>query len=403
MRLHIKKLTIEQYANIMFCTVYGFNLIMFTFNNLMRIVVGNTFYLDSVFMFICYGFFLVHALPRLIKEMKIQYWFFLLILILLPILTCQNTAVTSKILSEIVPFCILAFMFGCGIKDYALTWRYLYKFSWLVLAMAFFDTFILKLFTETSHMLGYAALFPACVLAIEILNNKHRKVLNILALVLSCVLVVQADTTGALVAVALTILVALCYSVKKIKKGAFFVIVIIISMVAIILNNINRIAIMLMNRLAGFGVNVNALEEMAGTGITTDRFRDSIYEYCFGYAKQHWFLGCGVGTDRYLITQHTLVHDQTMVSNYPHNIFLEFMIQYGLILGLFLSVVVVIFIIRYLAKEKDLDAQKIAVLVVGMGFFPLMYSSSYIESPFFYILMGFAWKRLNYMRINHKK
>ena len=393
MHIYVKKPLPEQYQAYMFCFIFGFNMLMFTFNNLMRLAVGNTYYLDTILMFMCYIFVFIHTLRNIGSALRLKHIIFLLIMILLPIFMCSYSEVTQKILSDQLPYCVIAFFIAISLVDYAATWNCLYKFSWLILAITFLDCFVLKLFDETSHTLGYAALFPAVIFSIEIIQNSNDKIKNILGLGLACVLVVQADTAGALAAVALTMILAMLFVIRKFKSWAFVLIALVLGAVAFIVNNVVTIATFLADKFSAFNLRIDLLLEISSTGISNDRFRDSIYEYCFQYAKEHFFLGCGIGNDRFLITQHTLVHDQTMVSNYPHNVFLEFMIQFGMFFGIILGIILIVFLTKYLLVEKNLEAQKIAILLVGMGFFPLLYSSSYIENACFFALIGFAWKR----------
>ena len=139
MYIHIKRKTNEQYQAYMLCFVFGFNMLMLTFNNLMRLVIGNTYYIDTILMFGCYIFVFIHTLKRIIKSLKFKYLLFLLIMIFLPIFTCSNDSIIQKILSEQLPYCVIAFMICISIVDYELTWKVLYKFAWLMLIISLFD------------------------------------------------------------------------------------------------------------------------------------------------------------------------------------------------------------------------------------------------------------------------
>ena len=393
MRLVIKKPTIEQSAILVFCLVFSLNMIMFTFNNLMRIAIGRTFYLDVVFVYACYIIVFISALPRLIYSMKLKYWIILIVAISLPIISCSNSEVTNKIVSEIIPFCVIAFMAGVSIRDFSKTWDYLQVFAWAMLFMCICDTFLIKVFEEASHMLGYSALFSAVVFVVSIIFEKKKRVYNIIGLFLCTILAIQSDTAGALAAMVLTAIVAIIYRMKEMKKGTGIFALFILTIIAVVLKNTVTIAEFILRRFGGGSINMRMLEEIAGTGITTDRYRDSIYEYCFQYAKEHWFWGTGVGNDRLLISANTLVRHQDMLGNYPHNIFLEFLVQYGMICGLVISIILLLFLFTYFIREKEQDAQKIAVFLLGMGFFPLLYSSTYIENSYFYLLIAFVWSR----------
>ena len=395
MRIYLKKLQAEDYISYMFCFVFGFNTLVFTFNNTMRMLVGNTHYLDSILMAALYCFVLFKTIPVLLKRIKGKHLLFITIVLFLPFLMCSNSDVVKHIFSNQVPYCVVAFLISISLSEYKKIWHDLYHFSWAVLLLSVIDSFALKLFDETSHTLGYAALFPAIVLAIEIVHESKKRLLNTMGLIISSILVIQADTTGALVAIAFSVILAMCFVIKRYKKWAFIIIVSLILVLTYLINNIVVISDYLATTLSQYGINVDLLLELSDTGLKTDRYRDSIYDYCINYSKEHWLFGCGIGNDRQLITNNTLVINQLMVTNYPHNLFLELIMQLGIPIGGSVSIFIIVFLFKYLISEKNLYAQRIAVVTVGMGFFPLLYSSSYIENAFFFALIGFAWKRYN--------
>ncbi len=398
MSLKIKKMTTEKFINILFCSIFCFSLVMFSFNNIVRLLIGNTYYLDSLFVFFCYGIIILFSSKRMFSMMRFKNWIFLILLISLPLFMCTNNEVKIKILSQIVPYCVLAFLVGFSILNYEKLWQALYKCSWIIIVLSFFDTFILKVFLGTSHMLAYVVLLPECVLIIEFINNRKHRFMNIFGILISAVLLIQANSSGAIVAAICCSIVGILYVMKN-YKVKFIILVLFLSILMIILfSNFNLIILYLITFLEKFSINLNVLDEIIDSGLSADIYRKSIFDYCMEYSKEHLLLGCGVGNDRELITKYTLVSQQSLVGNYPHNIFLELTMQFGSILGIILSLFLVIFLLRFLIRESNKSVQNISCVLVGMGFFPLLFSSSYIENPMFYLLISFAWARFRFSK-----
>ena len=80
-----------------------------------------------------------------------------------------------------------------------------------------------------------------------------------------------------------------------------------------------------------------------------------------------------------------------MGSCYPHNIILEVLVQYGIIIGILLIIwFAVRIVVTYICEEEKRNA----LIILGcISIVHLMVSSSYLEEPMFFALMGMV---LNY-------
>lgn len=90
-----------------------------------------------------------------------------------------------------------------------------------------------------------------------------------------------------------------------------------------------------------------------------------------------------------------------VIGNYPHNIILELMIDYGIFIGLLIFIVLICLLIRAIVISKD-KSKEILLLLIPNGFVMLFVSSSYLTLPAFYILMGFVLNLLISHRRNRK-
>lgn len=399
MSLKIRKPTPEQYMALMLCAVYGFNLFMLTFNALMRNIVGNTYYLDMLFVYFLYILILVHTILPCLRELRLQYIILLLGLPLITFFTCSNNDVLKTIMSNYFPYAILAFMCGASIYDFDIAWQILRKYAWFSIVMMLLDTILFDVIGD--HTLGYSALLPALVFIIDMIYERKYNIMSILGLIISCLLLVQSDTAGAITALLISTLVTIITRIEKFTPLKVIGLTLFAAIIVVLYNNLSYIVTFMSSMLSSSGINVKVLNEVATSGISMDRFRESIFQYCFTYSKSHIFWGTGIGNDRVLITQNTLVHDQSLVGNYPHNLFLEFTMQFGLIIGIIVSLVLIIKLVKLFVKEIDRDAKKLLLVLVGMGFWPLMFSSSYIENPSFFLLLGFLTTRLRNLQFNN--
>ncbi|MEA4973971.1 hypothetical protein SDC9_63984 [bioreactor metagenome] len=394
-----RRLDREQYTDIMFCSVVGYSLIIFTNNNIIRLIVGNTYNLDTAFVTLCYLFFAIKSLPQVLLSTKVRDSLFLLMLICLPLLAAfyslSNFDITKRILHQVIFNCIPAYAFGISIKDYKQTCKYLYNFAWIALILLFFDVYIIEVLSS-DHMLGYAALFCGCIFVVDLISR--HKLINIIGLLVAIILTVQSDTAGSLVALTICSLIAALYYVKPLTPVKLLFLAIGTILVVAVIINYKVIVLAASTYLGKYNVNVNVLQEILDNNVAADRYRISIFNYCWEYAKTHLFWGCGVGNDRVLITQNTLVRYQKMLGNYPHNIFLEFMMQFGLIIGCIISICLVRFLLCYIVRENDTSAQKIMIILIAIGLLPLFYSSSYIENASFFLLVGFCIGRLRLIK-----
>ena len=87
-----------------------------------------------------------------------------------------------------------------------------------------------------------------------------------------------------------------------------------------------------------------------------------------------------------------------VIGNYPHNIILELMIDYGQILGAFVFGVIVILLLKSILSTSGIK-REILLVFISHGFVVLFVSASYLTWPGFYVLMGFVFNIMKSNRI----
>ena len=168
------------------------------------------------------------------------------------------------------------------------------------------------------------------------------------------------------------------YIVLKICS-LFFIIVCVIGIQPIINGSISL--------LNDFGIKSRILEVISTNGILYDSGRTEIYESLLPHVFDNPIFGLGV------------CGELNYISSSPHQVFLEFLLQYGVIVGGFLSVSTILLIILTILQSIRNKNEIIALLVCG-GFVKLLMSSTYLESPIFWILISVCIQSL-FVKKNH--
>lgn len=139
----------------------------------------------------------------------------------------------------------------------------------------------------------------------------------------------------------------------------------------------------LYNLAEKYGFSVRIFQKLENGEITTSTGRDRIYARVMEQIKMHPLLGLGIFSDQ-----------RVAGGLYAHNILLEFMINYGVVIGVGLLVVVLRLFVNgflYLRKTKQFEALDFYTSVFFSCCFKLILSNSYLLEPYFFFAMGFAY------------
>lgn len=139
------------------------------------------------------------------------------------------------------------------------------------------------------------------------------------------------------------------------------------------------------NTLAELGIKSRTILLFMKDEINTSG-RDVIYEKLFKEILSNPIVGIGITGDRVYAG-----------GSYSHNIFIEIITGFGLILGLIIIAVLLIIIIRALFTTNKQDSNFLLIWFVA-GFVPLLVSSTYLVYFQFWIFLGLSLKYLKLRR-----
>lgn len=148
--------------------------------------------------------------------------------------------------------------------------------------------------------------------------------------------------------------------------------------------------------LEHLGLYSRTVNLMMSGGFTESEGREFIYGKALAELNNNLITGLG------------LYGDRASFGTYCHNIVLEILVNFGIIIGTLILFVSIFIILKVLFISKG-DVYNVAVVLVFYGILPHMFSGSYLQEPNFALLMGYcAWvissnKANHYLATNNRK
>lgn len=138
--------------------------------------------------------------------------------------------------------------------------------------------------------------------------------------------------------------------------------------------------------LNSVGIHMEALDRIASGNLFSTSTRDIIYEYSFLTIANNGPKVSGILSDRYYLRS---IGQYNSWIQYPHNIYLEFLINFGTILGSIVSILLTWKVIRSMFLVGDNERRRIGIMICSLTMIRLFVSSSYIIEGNFFIMLGF--------------
>lgn len=237
-----------------------------------------------------------------------------------------------------------------------------------------------------SQYMGYTLLPLACI---ALCFSFKGKLIQILFAVLLLYGVVASGARGPLLSL---LLVGVIYVVGKMnnfsgKRIAWLTVIGLI--VAVICINLETILESMLAFFESNGISVRVLNSLLEGTFAEGSGREQLYEISVQGSLDHP-LGVGIFHDRQHILKLSGIVDSSSAGYYSHNLFLEWFLQFGIVIGGILSTLFLVLTFKAfrISRKNETSFLCLAVLF-GVGLFPLMVSESYVEWTHFYLLMGY--------------
>lgn len=241
------------------------------------------------------------------------------------------------------------------VEDVDVLRKSLYIMAWSGAVLAFY--YMLSYFEGAFYIDSYDMSFSyGCLLPMIVLYSK-KKMLPFLASLFLFLSVMAIGSRGSAAVFIAYIIVD--FFVSK-RKGRWVVLVLGVLFVAVLP--------VFVDFLSSVGLQSRTLTMLNEGEISSDSGREVIYRVCLNAIRDHLLFGVGLFGDRVLLE-----------GSYCHNFFIEVLLDFGVLLGLAIILVLIWLFLNSLRVTKVKNRDLLMIFTFG-SFLPYMVSGSYLVS-----------------------
>lgn len=241
-----------------------------------------------------------------------------------------------------------------------------------------------------SMSLSYYMLLPSIIYMNEFLNSMSVK--KFITLTISLIVILALGSRGAIMCIGIFTILKLLPKLKTLTYKKIMLYLILFSIIILGIIFFKDIIEYIYNFLFRYGIKSRTLR-LFMSDITYSSGRDSIYTDILQEIYNNPLLGFGLAGDRRLLTGRNA---------YVHNIIIEILGNFGIIIGMIVNVFLILLLGKSLLQKGKRNYTMI-IIWISIGFVHLMISSSYLIDFKFWILLGLLFKNINYNNIKRKQ
>ena len=276
------------------------------------------------------------------------------------------------------------FFVSAFIEDYKYLYNLFCKFAIVNLGVALVAYIWLVIGNKQDFeymTFSYNMLFSAALCFME--GRRRRSIVLLPASLLGIVAIIAMGSRGAMVCAALFVILSMFVFERK-NGMQFFFLLISGLLVALILINFESVIKWLIDVLHEFGFASRSLQRLLNGTLLEDRGRDYINIALKNAISEEPVFGYGLFGDRYI----TELARGGSGATYAHNIFLEWLTQFGVVVGGIIIIVYVYNSIKCVFAKTDYMLKSIYICAFSAVFVRMLVSGSYLIEPGFYLLIG---------------
>ncbi|KGJ50177.1 hypothetical protein KD33_04395 [Clostridium sp. NCR] len=234
---------------------------------------------------------------------------------------------------------------------------------------------------------SYAMLVPT----ILILSNSRKKFLNLVIGLIGLICIFIYGSRGPLICILGFFIVYMIKSACSNYKIAIIYGMIFLPLVTYITVNYGKILEIINSKLMDFGIYSRNLAMLINIDFYNANGRNVIYKNIIEGIQQKPILGWGLMGDRYInyIKNFTGNAMNTIEQGiYAHNFILEICVQFGIIFGSIIIIIITYIILKSFVEAKSNSQKLIFSVFFSITMIQLVMSSSYLIMINFWIYMG---------------
>lgn len=383
------------YANLFFCVTIVYASLIYLYNQTVVAYIGNPFNLASLLKYGLYFLLFFKVAPYLHGKISAKDLVVCFILVMAFLATQLNTyyyaphvqTVFLDMLYKGLPCYLCAKL----VHNSPRLNRYLRISACILLLEVTAKMFILQpgsMAEQYSQYDGFLML-TAMTLQFVPLVSEHRWYDFVLAGVLLLITLLTGARGPFLIGVVL--LAFSIYLLSRRSKHALVLYGVIAVFALVILLNLQKIFTLISTWFGASGSvrTINGLLEKGIVQMILSNSRIQLFLRAWEFIQNHLFIGCGVVNERMILYNLVPGLPGDAIGDYPHNLFLEFGMQFGLVLGSILSILLVWLIFRKYRQCKTEQGKLLLISLLFSGMVPLMISGSYLQWRMFFVLLGF--------------
>lgn len=386
-----KNLTSGEYTVILLCLLVSFQAIKEAFILLLRSIVKLPLTLDTVILYCLLAYIIVKSIPNIYINMSNRVYFYILYFLTYLLISSINLSSTEHFvrIGTDLFISIIGYIIASSITDFNYLQRSLNIVSFLITISMFFLIVIFNVYGDLnySQTLAYLTL-PAAIISANALFEKLN-FYQLINFITSNVLIFISGARGPLIATGLFLLLRTLGSLSS-KNNRFYLLIMMSFIFGIIIFYSNTILHTLDFIVSKYSFSSRLVNFFNNEQILQDDGRNRLWQCSYDILSHYPAFGVGLGCERYLLNSMVYGSPYSAMGNYPHNIFLELLVQYGIIIGTAIIIYFSYMIVRALLNSKDRSYKNIVMIFIGIGFFPLLFSGSYINAPLLFALLGFC-------------
>jgi hypothetical protein len=346
--------------------------------------------LMSLFFMLLVGLIFLINLPIVLKRIGRLFFFTYLMfgmLFTLNLFFYKNVGYILEVSFWFFLICLPTGLFYVAIKNKKIFLNMLIKSAYyqIIVALLFFISSILKTSLFNYDMVfSYLILVPIIILLYKCIFN-GIKLLDILLIFAGLVSIITIGSRGPILSIIIfsmiSILIFFFENRSKFKSLIFFFL--LGTGFIIFISTLNSLLFSFEKLLARFGIQSRFITLFTSEKIDFLTGRSDIYQLTIQNIMDNPLFGLGLAGDRVLLK-----------GTYPHNIFLEIVSQFGIVIG---SIILIIFLFYWIAGPiySNKSERDLIVIFLGIGLVQLFVSGSYLTSSNFWLLMGACFSSLH--------
>lgn len=261
--------------------------------------------------------------------------------------------------------------------------QYLSKYNYSIFISAWL-LFMHDLFQGVSmngNMNVSYALMPSVIISMYSFLRWKSKTSAVICII-GLVSIILIGSRGPLLCIATFLLI---YIFQNLKKYKYLILITCVGLI-FLLFYIDQISSSFLLFLNEYGSDSRTISKLLDGTFLSTTGRDNISRVVFDTIKSFPIFGVGIGGERVIINSLIYGFTKNMGSCYPHNLFFEVIVQFGIPLSL---IFILYFIVRSYNLIKNESEEKETILIIfSISIIHLLLSSSYLENPLFFCLLG---------------